>query len=71
LPETGDQSLTWRRKADLCILLSFLSMKRRNPEMNARPHTTASKKRILRRKAGRRAGNKPQLGIPPGAKSKK
>ena len=33
--------------------------------MKARPHTTASKKRIMKRKAARRAGNKPQLGIPP------
>ena len=36
--------------------------------MNSRPHTTASKKRILRRKAARRAGNKVQLGIPPKGK---
>ncbi|MFO0929107.1 MAG: hypothetical protein U0736_19145 [Gemmataceae bacterium] len=36
--------------------------------MNARPHTTSSKKRILRRKAARRAGNLPQLGIPPKGK---
>jgi hypothetical protein len=36
--------------------------------MKARPHTTASKKRILKRKADRRAGNKPQLGIPPRGK---
>jgi hypothetical protein len=36
--------------------------------MQARPHTTASKKRILKRKAARRAGNKPQLGIPPRGK---
>jgi hypothetical protein len=33
--------------------------------MKARPRTTASKKRIMRRKAERRAGNKPSLGIPP------
>jgi len=37
--------------------------------MKARPHTAASKKRILRKKAARRAGNKPQLGIPPGARA--
>jgi hypothetical protein len=36
--------------------------------MNARPRTTASKKRIMRRTAERRAGNKPQLGIPPKGK---
>ena len=36
--------------------------------MNARPHTTASKKRILNRKKTRRAGNKAQLGIPPRGK---
>jgi len=36
--------------------------------MKARPHTAASKKRILRKKAARRAGNKPQLGIPPRGK---
>lgn len=36
--------------------------------MNARPHTTSSKKRILKRKAARRAGNVPQLGIPPKGK---
>jgi len=36
--------------------------------MKARPRTTASKKRIMRRKAERRAGNRPQLGIPPKGK---
>jgi hypothetical protein len=36
--------------------------------MKARPRTAASKKRIARRKAERRAGNKPQLGIPPKGK---
>jgi hypothetical protein len=36
--------------------------------MKARPRTAASKKRIMRRKAERRAGNKPQLGIPPKGK---
>jgi hypothetical protein len=36
--------------------------------MKARPRTTASKKRIQRRKEARRAGNKPQLGIPPKGK---
>jgi len=36
--------------------------------MKARPRTAASKKRIARRKAARRAGNKPQLGIPPKGK---
>jgi hypothetical protein len=36
--------------------------------MQARPRTVASKKRIMRRKAARRAGNKPQLGIPPKGK---
>lgn len=39
--------------------------------MQARPHTKASKKRILKRKADRRAGNKPSLGIPPRAMSRK
>jgi hypothetical protein len=39
--------------------------------MNARPHTKASKKRILKRKTTRRAGNKPSLGIPPSAMSRK
>jgi hypothetical protein len=39
--------------------------------MNARPHTAASKKRILKRKATRRAGNKPSLGIPPKAMARK
>ena len=36
--------------------------------MKARPRTKASKKRIMRRKAERRAGNKPSLGIPPQGK---
>jgi hypothetical protein len=36
--------------------------------MKSRPHTTASKKRIQRRKAKRKAGNVPQLGIPPKGK---
>jgi hypothetical protein len=36
--------------------------------MKARPRTKASRKRILRGKAARRAGNKPQLGIPPKGK---
>lgn len=36
--------------------------------MKARPHTTAQKKRIQKRKAARRAGSKPQLGIPPRGK---
>ena len=36
--------------------------------MQARPRTKASKKRIMRRKAARRAGNRPQLGIPPKGK---
>jgi hypothetical protein len=36
--------------------------------MKARPRTTASKKRIMRRKAARRVGNKPALGIPPKGK---
>ena len=36
--------------------------------MQARPRTKASKKRIMRRKAQRRAGNKPSLGIPPKGK---
>jgi hypothetical protein len=36
--------------------------------MKARPRTQASKKRIMRRKAERRAGNRPQLGIPPRGK---
>ncbi len=36
--------------------------------MKARPHTAASKKRILKRKSDRRAGNRPQLGIPPKGK---
>jgi hypothetical protein len=36
--------------------------------MQARPRTAASKKRIMRRKAARRAGNKPVLGIPPKGK---
>ena len=39
--------------------------------MNARPHTKASKKRILTRKAARRAGNNPSLGIPPKAMARK
>jgi hypothetical protein len=34
-------------------------------DMKARPHTTKSKKRIIRRKEARRAGNRPALGIPP------
>jgi hypothetical protein len=34
-------------------------------DMKARPRTKASLKRIMRRKAKRRAGNKPSLGIPP------
>ena len=33
--------------------------------MKKRPRTKAAKKRILRRKAARRAGNKRQLGVPP------
>jgi hypothetical protein len=36
--------------------------------MKARPRTIASRKRIARRKAERRAGNKPALGIPPKGK---
>jgi hypothetical protein len=36
--------------------------------MKARPHTTAQKKRIMARKAARRAGNVPPLGIPPKGK---
>jgi hypothetical protein len=36
--------------------------------MQARPRTKASRKRIARRKAERRAGNKPSLGIPPKGK---
>jgi hypothetical protein len=39
--------------------------------MNSRPHTKASKKRILKRKADRRAGNKPSLGIPPKAMARR
>jgi len=39
--------------------------------MKARPHTAASKKRILKRKSDRRAGNKPTLGIPPRAMARK
>jgi hypothetical protein len=39
--------------------------------MNARPHTKASKKRILKKKADRRAGNKKSLGIPPKAMARK
>ena len=40
-------------------------------KMNSRPHTKASKKRILKRKAARRAGNKPSLGIPPKAMARR
>ena len=36
--------------------------------MNSRPRTIASRKRIAARKAARRAGNRPQLGIPPKGK---
>jgi hypothetical protein len=36
--------------------------------MKARPRTKASKKRIMARKAARKAGNKPSLGIPPKGK---
>ncbi len=36
--------------------------------MQARPHTAASKRRIVKRKNDRRAGNKPTLGIPPKGK---
>jgi hypothetical protein len=36
--------------------------------MKPRPRTIASRKRIARRKAARRAGNKPALGIPPKGK---
>jgi hypothetical protein len=39
--------------------------------MKARPHTLASKKRILKRKDARRAGNKPTLGIPPKVMARK
>jgi hypothetical protein len=39
--------------------------------MNARPHTKASKKRIQKRKDDRRAGNKASLGIPPKAMARK
>jgi hypothetical protein len=39
--------------------------------MKARPRTKVSKKRIMRRKAARRAGNRPQLGIPPKAMARK
>ena len=36
--------------------------------MQARPRTAASKKRIVKRKNDRRAGNRPALGIPPKGK---
>lgn len=36
--------------------------------MNSRPRTVAARKRRVRVKAARRAGNKPQLGIPPKGK---
>ena len=36
--------------------------------MKARPHTAASKKRILRRKQKLRGSNLPKLGIPPKGK---
>ncbi|MFO0878677.1 MAG: hypothetical protein U0840_15150 [Gemmataceae bacterium] len=36
--------------------------------MNSRPRTVASRKRIAKRKADRRAGNLPPLGIPPKGK---
>ncbi len=36
--------------------------------MQSRPRTVASKKRRAKRKADRRAGNKPSLGIPPKGK---
>jgi hypothetical protein len=36
--------------------------------MKARPRTKASRKRIARLKAARRAGNRPSLGIPPKGK---
>ena len=39
--------------------------------MNSRPHTKASKKRILKRKADRKAGAKKSLGIPPKAMARK
>ncbi len=39
--------------------------------MKARPRTKASKKRIMKRKAARRAGNRPALGIPPRAMSRR
>jgi hypothetical protein len=39
--------------------------------MDSRPHTKASKKRIQRRKAARKAGNQPSLGIPPKAMARK
>lgn len=43
-------------------------VRERYSAMQSRPHTTASKKRRMARKAKRRAGNKPQLGIPPKGK---
>jgi hypothetical protein len=39
--------------------------------MDSRPHTKASKKRIQKRKADRKAGNQPSLGIPPKAMARK
>ncbi len=36
--------------------------------MQSRPRTKASRKRIAARKAARRAGNRPSLGIPPKGK---
>jgi hypothetical protein len=36
--------------------------------MESRPRTVASRKRIAKKKADRRAGTKPTLGIPPKAK---
>jgi hypothetical protein len=36
--------------------------------MESRPRTIAARKRIAARKAARRAGNRPQLGIPPKSK---
>lgn len=36
--------------------------------MESRPRTISARKRRVRRKEARRAGNKPQLGIPPKGK---
>jgi hypothetical protein len=52
----------------MCMMLFCMRLLSENGIMQSRPRTVAARKRIAARKAARRAGNKPQLGIPPKSK---